>query len=112
MARSVAALRLVDADVVDDGRSVVDRQRYLPYASNFVSAVVLDQRTDHDVDPARPRDRGQRERQERFRSVGSPHRALRCCRALCMGNGLDTRTLAQFEAAWAALRSCVNEEDT
>ena len=80
--------------LVDDGRRTMDRQRHLSYAIDLVPAFLLEQRADHDVDPARPGDRGQRKRQERLGSFRSPHRALRYCRALCMGNGLEPRTLA------------------
>ena len=58
VARLVAPPQPVDADVVDDGRRAVGWQRYLRYAINLVSTFILEQRTDHDVDPARPGDRG------------------------------------------------------
>ena len=58
VARLVAPPQPVDADVVDDGRRAVGWQRYLRYAINLVPTFILEQRTDHDVDPARPGDRG------------------------------------------------------
>ena len=56
VARLVAPSQPVDADVMDDGRRTVGWQRHLPYAINLVSTFILEQRTDHDVDSARPGD--------------------------------------------------------
>ena len=58
VARLVAPSQPVDADVVDDERRAVGWQRYLRYAINLIPTIILEQRTDHDVDPARSSDRG------------------------------------------------------
>ena len=57
-------------------------------------AVVLEQRADHGADPARPGDRGQRQRQERRAGLCRADQPVRRRGAVCMGHGLGAGTLA------------------
>ena len=58
-------------------------------------AIVLEQRADHVADPARPGDRGQRQRQERARRRLDARQPVHRRRAVCLGHCLDARALAR-----------------
>ena len=64
-----------------------------------LAAVVLEQRADHGADPARPGDRGQRQRQERARRRRDARQPVRRRGAVCLGDRMGARAMARPAAA-------------
>ena len=67
--------------------------------AHALPAVLLEQRTDHGADPARPGDRGQRQRQERPAGLRRPDEPVRGRGGLCVGHGLGAGALARIAVA-------------
>ena len=63
-------------------------------AAHAFPTVLLEQCTDHGADPARPRDRGQRQRQERPAGLRRADEPVRRRGRVCVGHGLGAGTLA------------------
>ena len=72
----------------------VVRFRDVRSAAEQFPTVLLEQCTDHGADPARPRDRGQRQRQERPAGLRRADEPVRRRGRVCVGDGLGAGTLA------------------
>ncbi len=110
MAWTVAVAQPVDADAVADGRRAVGRIGAVRRPAHALAALVLEQRADHVADPARPGDRGQRQRQERPRRRRDARHPVRRCSAVCLGDRMGARAMARPTAAGRGRRFHVEGE--
>ena len=97
--------QLVDARALDDGCGALGRLRDDRRPAIALSTVVLEQRADHGADPDRPRDRGQRQRQECPRRNRRAYLPLRRRRTLCLGHDRAARALASRRLAGSPAQS-------
>ena len=103
--RSLAVALPVDAGAVVDGGGALGRVGNVPHAPHRIPPLVLEQCPGNVVSSARPRHRGQRGRQGRLRGLPGPRHPVCGRGALCVGDHLDSRTLARRACRPATART-------